>query len=120
MRVRFRHLKPHLLLNHLPYSRRSIMSQSSTLFIGMDVQKESISVTNDVRKRHAAVVSLDSMTQASGTLVLEGTRQPTEERNVVANPRIAAGSTVVSYWLCSFQWMQSKETKKMQKLVAHS
>jgi hypothetical protein len=34
------------------------MSQSSTLFIGMDVHKESMLVTNNANEHHAAVVSL--------------------------------------------------------------
>jgi len=39
---------------------------------------------------------------------LERGRHPTEASKVVANPRIAAGSTVVSYWLRLFRCTEDK------------
>ena len=50
-----------------------------------------------------------------GYACLERGRHPTEVRKVVPNPRRAAGSTVVSYWLRLFRWPQDKRPKKMQK-----
>jgi transposase len=41
-------------------------------------------------------------------------RHPTDARKVGANPRRAAGSTVVSSWLRLFRWTLYKRTKNMQ------
>ena len=39
---------------------------------------------------------------------LDGGRHPTEASQVVANPRLAAGSTVGSYWLRLFRCTEDK------------
>src|SRR5919202_4838892 len=49
------------MLNHHPYSRRSTMSQSSTLFIGMDVHKETIAVAYIAQDYGAEVTYLGTI-----------------------------------------------------------
>jgi hypothetical protein len=45
-----------------------------------------------------------------GDSSLDGGRHPTEASQVVANPRIAAGSTVGSYWLRLFRMHEGQQT----------
>src|SRR5437667_4404034 len=45
----------------LIYSRRSAMAQASTLFVGLDVQKETIAVAYVSEEREAEVVSLGTI-----------------------------------------------------------
>src|SRR2546425_8904680 len=58
--VRGRLLDQHCILSPtgMPYTRRSAMSQSSTLYIGMDVHKESIAVAYVSKDHDAEVVYL--------------------------------------------------------------
>jgi hypothetical protein len=48
----------------------------------------------------------------SGHSSLERGRHPTDARQLVTNPRIAAGSTVVSDWLRHFRCTADKKIRK--------
>jgi hypothetical protein len=48
----------------------------------------------------------------SGHSSLERGRHPTDASQVVPNPRLAAGSTVVSYWLRHFRCTKDKKIMK--------
>src|SRR5262249_40075893 len=50
------------------YSRRSTMAQSSTLFIGMDVHKETIAVTYVAQEHGAEVTSLGTIGTRQGDI----------------------------------------------------
>src|SRR5215468_11896741 len=53
--------KPHPVANRHATTRRSAMSQSSTLYVGMDVHKESIAVAYVAQAHGAEVVSLGTI-----------------------------------------------------------
>jgi hypothetical protein len=55
-----------------------------------------------------------------GHASLDRGRHPTEARQVVANPRIAAGSTIGSDWLRLFQGTADKKSCRRTKVAVHS
>jgi hypothetical protein len=52
----------------LTYSRRSALAQSSTLFVGLDVQKEAIAVASVAAEREAEVVPRGTISTRQGDI----------------------------------------------------
>ena len=109
------------------------MSQSSTLFIGMDVHKDTIAVAYIAQDHGAEVTSLGTIGPRQCDLEQLVRKMPSKanqlifvyeagpcgywlyrylRKKVVPNPRLSAGSTVASYWLRLCRCTEGKNTMK--------
>ena len=68
------------MLNHYRYSRRSTLSQSRTLFIGMDVHTETIAVAYIAPDHGAAVPSRGPMGTRQGDLEQRVRKMPSKAK----------------------------------------